>query len=177
MRELTKEERRILEEHEKWLIGEGGERADFSGTNLREAKLFKANLREADLCGVDLCGADLCGAKLFKANLREAELQGADLRWANLYDANLYDANLYDVNLRGAEGVLSIGPIGSRHDLTYAFVHNGKAYVRCGCFSGTLNDFSKRIKEIHGDSSFGKEYEAAIAFIKEWASIHFGVED
>ena len=84
---------------------------------------------------------------------------------------------MFAANLCGAEGVLCIGPIGSRHDLTYAFVYNGKAYVRCGCFSGTLDEFSEKVKETHGDSSFGEEYEAIIRLIKRWASVHFGVED
>ena len=59
----------ILDDHAKWLRGEGGKRADLSGA--------------------DLYGANLRGADLSRANLR-----GANLRRANLYGANLYGADL-----------------------------------------------------------------------------------
>ena len=51
----------ILESHKKWLIGDGGSRADLRG----------ANLRGANLRGADLCDADLCDANLRDANLRD----------------------------------------------------------------------------------------------------------
>ena len=53
------EMKKILEEHAKWLKGEGGERAD-----LRSANLSSADLRSADLYGADLRSADLRSAKL-----------------------------------------------------------------------------------------------------------------
>lgn len=62
---MEKEElKKIIEKHESWLDGEGGEKAD---------------LREEDLCGADLHGADLCEADLRGADLRGADLRGADL--------------------------------------------------------------------------------------------------
>ena len=64
----------ILENHKKWLSGEGGERADLS---------------EVDLSGVDLKRADLKGA-----NLRGANLRGANIIWADLREADLKSANL-----------------------------------------------------------------------------------
>nr|DAP42725.1 MAG TPA: pentapeptide repeat protein [Caudoviricetes sp.] len=84
----------ILENHKKWLEGNGGERANLKGANLRGADLSYANLCDANLCGADLCGADLryanlCGANLCGAYLRYANLCGADLRYANLCGANL----------------------------------------------------------------------------------------
>ena len=115
--------KKILKDHKKWLVGEGGVRADLREADLREANLCGADLREADLreanlcganlrganlCGADLYGADLYGADLYGADLRGANLRGAnlsraDLREANLYGANLYGANLYGANLRGAD--------------------------------------------------------------------------
>ncbi len=44
--------------------------------------------------------------------------------------------------------------------------------VRCGCFSGALTDFEKKVKETHGDSKYAKEYLACI----ETAKIHFGIK-
>ena len=69
---MEKEElKKIIEKHESWLAGEGGEKAD-----LREANLRGADLREADLCGADLRGANLdfscwplwCGSLQTKAD-------------------------------------------------------------------------------------------------------------
>ena len=148
MRELTKEEIEVLQRHAKWLKNEeGGE---------------KANLRGADLRGADLRDANLRGADLRGANLRDANLRGA-----NLWDANLRGANLWDANLRGAAGkILSFGPIGSRQGITYVTKTERTIHVRCGCFYGTLEEFSAKVEGEHGDSQHGKSYKAAIEFIK-----------
>ena len=70
----------IMKKHLKWLNGkEGGEKADLSHADLREA-----NLREADLRGANLREADLRGANLREADLSHADLRGADLSGANL---------------------------------------------------------------------------------------------
>ena len=82
---MNKDElRKVLDEHKKWLDGNGGERADLSF----------ADLRCANLCDADLRGADLSGANLSGANLSDADLSFADLRCANLCDADLRDAIL-----------------------------------------------------------------------------------
>ena len=84
---MTQEEfNAILENHKKWLEGNGGERANLKGANLRGADLYGANLRGADLCDADL---------------RDADLYGANLCDAYLYGANLCDADLRDADLRG----------------------------------------------------------------------------
>ncbi len=87
----------ILQKHQKWLSGEGGERA-----NLRRADLQRANLGGADLWGADLQGANLWEADLWEADLQRADLRGADLRGADLRGANLRGANLGRADLQGA---------------------------------------------------------------------------
>lgn len=69
--------RDILEKHSKWLLGNGGGRANLSGADLSET--------------------NLSGADLYVANLREADLSGADLSVANLYGANLSEAKGADI--------------------------------------------------------------------------------
>ncbi len=70
---MTQEElNRILDDHQKWINGDGGKRAD----------LRNANLCGANLCGADLRGADLCGADLRYADLRNANLRNADLDYS-----------------------------------------------------------------------------------------------
>ena len=118
---MTQEEfNAILENHKKWLEGNGGERADLKG-----ADLCGADLRDADLCGADLCGADLRGADLCGADLRDADLCGADLRDADLRGADLRVANLCGADLRGADlrdaDLCGADLRGVRHDERTAF--------------------------------------------------------
>ena len=53
----------ILKAHEKWLLNEGGERADLSSADLRFADLRSANLSFADLSFANLSSANLRYAK------------------------------------------------------------------------------------------------------------------
>ena len=77
---MTKSEiKNILDEHKKWLSGDGGTRANLYGANLYGANLYGANLSRADLAGADLAGADLAGA-----NLSGADLSGAKIEFARL---------------------------------------------------------------------------------------------
>jgi hypothetical protein len=71
--------KKVLEEHNKWLDNDGGERANLRGANLRDADLRGADLRRADLQRADLQDADLRCANLRGANLRGANLRGADI--------------------------------------------------------------------------------------------------
>ncbi len=38
--------------------------------------------------------------------------------------------------------------------------------VVCGCFSGDLDEFEKRIKEYHGDNEYAKQYFREIKIVK-----------
>ena len=84
----------ILENHKKWIMNDGGCRANLSGADLSWADLIGADLSWAYLIGANLIGANLIGANLSRAdlsgaNLSGADLSGADLSWANLSRANL----------------------------------------------------------------------------------------
>ena len=102
----------ILADHAKWLLGEGGtranlswanlSRANLSGANLSWANLSWANLSRANLSGANLSWADLSGANLSWANLSGASLSWANLSWANLSKANLSRAYLFGANLSEA---------------------------------------------------------------------------
>jgi len=90
--------KRILKDHEIWLIGNGqGKRANLRGEDLRGEDLRGADLRIASLRGADLRGADLRGADLRMVSLRGADLRGADLRGADLRGADLRGAYLYSI--------------------------------------------------------------------------------
>ena len=92
---------KILEEHKKWLSGDGGIRANLIGADLREADLIGADLIRAGLRGADLTEADLRGADLRGADLSGAYLRGADLSGADLTRADLREADLRGADLRG----------------------------------------------------------------------------
>ena len=136
-----------------------------SGLQMRAA-LEQATGRDADLRGANLRGADLRDADLADANLRDANLRGADLTGANLADAN--DKKL---TLIGNRPYISIGPIGSRNDALQAFITDAGAYVRAGCFFGSLDEFRSAVDIEHGDNRHGREYAAAIALIDAHAAI------
>jgi len=98
----------ILDQHQLWLDGKGGKRANLEGANLKDANLVNANLIGANLIGAILYDANLWGAFLYDADLTRANLRGADIRHANLRGAKLRGAklrgaNLENANLRGAD--------------------------------------------------------------------------
>ena len=97
---------KILEEHKKWLNGNGGKRVD-----LREAYLRDADLRDADLRD-----ADLRYTNLREAYLRDADLRNADLRYTDLRDANLRDADLSGANIDFSVLPLWCGGLGFKID-------------------------------------------------------------
>ena len=99
LRKITQEQlEEILHKHKLWLEGEeGGEKADLSYCDLRDANLTGANLTSANLEG-----ANLKYAYLEYANLVEANLEGADLKYVNLKGAILEGANLEGADLKSA---------------------------------------------------------------------------
>ena len=68
----------------------------------------------------------------------------------------------------GSNGhLLQVGPIGSRDEYTTFFRAKDNAIaVACGCFCGSIDDFEARVREVHGDSKYGKEYQLAIELAK-----------
>ena len=84
-----------------------------------------------------------------------AKLSGADLSGADLYGA------------KGIKDILQIGPIGSRKSYLMAIKNDKDEVEICaGCWSGSIEDFKAKVKEVHGDNQFGKDYELAIKLIE-----------
>ena len=150
-----------------------------SGANLYGANLYGADLRGADLRGANLRGANLYGADLYGADLRGADLRGADLYGADLRGADLRGADLRGADLRGADlreewgklekdtDIFIAGPLGSRSGYT-TFFHTDKGiFVQCGCFRGTLEEFTAKVKEIHNDNEHARNYLAIVEFVKQ----------
>ena len=158
---------------------------------LRGADLRGADLRGADLGGAYLGGADLRGADLRGADLRGADLGGADLRGADLGGAYLGGAYLGGAYLRGADlreerklignrPYLSISNIGSRNDTLHVFLTDKGVVVQTGygpCFDDTIDVFEQAVINEHGKNEHGKDYKAAIAFIRAHAEIWMPVDE
>jgi len=98
---MTQDElKKILSDHETWLEGKGGGRADLRRADLSGADLSGANLSEANLSGADLSEANLRGVDLCRANLSGADLRGAYLSGAYLSGAYLRGAGVIDCGQR-----------------------------------------------------------------------------
>ncbi|HHX5114180.1 pentapeptide repeat-containing protein [Listeria monocytogenes] len=167
----------ILENHGKWLLNEGGERADLSNadlknTNLRLADLRGAYLSNANLRGANLRFADISNANLSNANLSNANLSIADLSNANLYNANLRgtdlsDANLNWVNWQHVEGltVICVQVDTTRKNNQITYIKELDIWIT-GCFQGTLDELKASVEQTHKDNEkLRKRYYRVIDFI------------
>lgn len=63
--------------------------------------------------------------------------------------------------------ILTIGPIGSRNDMTTFFRDkDNEITVSCGCFLGKIDDFLQKVEETHGENKHGKSYRLAAELAK-----------
>ena len=131
---------------------------------LQEAVKSSADLRGADLRGADLYGANLCSANLYGADLCGADLCSADLRSADLRGANLYEEW---GKLEKNTDIFIAGPLGSRDSYTTFFHTNKGIFVQCGCFRGTLEEFTAKVKETHNNNEHSRNYLAIAEFVKQ----------
>ncbi|HAA5889775.1 TPA_asm: hypothetical protein GF963_14910 [Listeria monocytogenes] len=162
----------ILENHGKWLLNEGGERANLSNIDLKNTNLRFANLRLAYLRGADLSNANLRGANLRFADLSYANLSNADLSNVNLSNANfrgvdLSDANLNWVNWQHVEGltVICVQVDTSRRNNQIAYIKELDIWTT-GCFQGTLDELKASVEQTHKyNEKLKKRYYRVIDFI------------
>jgi len=102
----------ILAAHERYVVYQGGMRAQLAHKNLNGLNLANRNLTEADFSGASLVGANLSGSNLERAslycadlrdcNLQSAKMARADLRGASFNGAKLMHAMLDNADLRAA---------------------------------------------------------------------------
>jgi hypothetical protein len=157
---------KIVEEHQLWLKGSGGRRADFnhadltggnlSGLNLSYAQFCHANLSGCSFSETVLTGANMASSRLYCADLTGANLRGTNFSGSNMYgshlmDAVLIDADFMDANLSEARGIVYAQAAWSGHgecgrQLLAVRINNVDRYF-CGCFEGTLKDLDEYIDE------------------------------
>ena len=59
------------------------------------------------------------------------------------------------------------GPIGSRNGfVTFYRTKSNTIDVICGCFSGSLQEFTDKVKKTHEGNKYGKEYKLAVELAK-----------
>ena len=107
---LTAEELRdILAAHAKWLAGDkSGKRADlssldcrhmdFSGADLRKAKLINGDYSFADFSGADMTGAIMSFSDFYCADFSHAVLDNVLCKWGD-FNGTIWES----VSTKGAE--------------------------------------------------------------------------
>ena len=114
----------ILENHKKWLNGNGGERADLSGSDLRGSDLSRSDLRHSDLSHSDLRGS----------NLSHSDLSHSDLSRSDLSHSDLCGSDLRGSNLSQTEGLLDTVNYIEAH-----FERTDRGYIAYKTFGGNYN--------------------------------------
>jgi hypothetical protein len=135
----TEQLQHTLEQHKLWLRGEGGQKANLSGSDLSGSNLYGCDLREADLSGSNLRGCNLSGS-----NLRECNLRGCDLR-----ECDLYGCNLREADLSGSKNIMQFGPMPTSGRIIYAVRHDSGWMLQAGCFWGSLEELEAEVKANH----------------------------
>ena len=138
---ITQEElKTALELHKKWLCSEvDGVMLDFSGD---------------DFSGADLSGMDLSGADFSSADLSGVNLSDTDLSWVNTNETTGLDVICVQLNTSN-----------QNRQIQY-YVQLRK--VTAGCFSGTLDELKKAVREKHDiNSVIYKRYQIAFKTIED----------
>ena len=79
--------------------------------------------------------------------------------------ANLSGANLSGANLPTGIRIISVSGVGSLRRMTTYRVDTDEVW--CGCFKGTLSEFSAKIEETHKDNAVHlSDYRAVVAMFE-----------
>lgn len=66
--------------------------------------------------------------------------------------------------------LLIFSGFGSANRTTYAFNCTDGIVIRCGCFSGSLEEFREKVRKRHENTPFAFEYLAVADLIERWFS-------
>jgi acyl-[acyl carrier protein]--UDP-N-acetylglucosamine O-acyltransferase len=75
-------------------------------------------------------------------------------------------------NIQLQYDLVTINNLGSRNAPLSAVKIKDIVHVATGCFSGTIDEFDKRVKEVHGESEHGTAYRNVINYVKLHFSSH-----
>lgn len=72
---------------------------------------------------------------------------------------------MFGANITSNDDFVTVGSIGSRGSITTFYKNKqGGIRVSCGCYRGTIEEFKKRIKAVHGTTFYEYQYNLAIQF-------------
>lgn len=72
-----------------------------------------------------------------------------------------------NAEIKRIQDVLVVGRIGSRNDFTTFFRNkDGGISVKCGCFCGTIDEFTEKVSVTHGDNKYGRVYRKCAELAK-----------
>lgn len=107
------------------------------------------------------------------SKLREAVCIGAGTKLAGNCEIHPYVEILSDINLiadtviERTGDVLKIGPIGSRNAVLTAYKSKGVIWLFTGCFTGTLDEFIRKVHITHEGNSHERDYLLACEMINK----------
>jgi len=136
---------------------------------------------EGDLCckGNLYCEGDLCceGDLYCKGNLYcKGDLccEGDLCCKGNLYcEGDLCCEGNLKIKNKLIKKYLRIGKIGSRNSDTIFYIpKRGKVFIKCGCWSGNIDDFKKRVKDQYNGSYYYDEYMATIDYVMAMSKLN-----
>ncbi|EAF1728605.1 pentapeptide repeat-containing protein [Listeria monocytogenes] len=152
----------ILENHGKWLLNEGGERANLSNIDLNGIDLSGSNLERAYLKNTNLTGANLSNV-----NMQSTYLRGVNFEEACLTGANLSNADLNWINWQSIQGltavVVQVDTTRRNNQITYI---KELGIWTTGCFQGTVYELRAAVEIAHRhNEKLKKRYYRVIDFI------------
>lgn len=103
MRRITQVELdKIIDEHQKWVRGLSGQRANLSNCDISGLDMGYSNLIDGIFVNADMSSVDLTRTVLDAAKMSGAILKGANLSFANLFFTDLSRVDLSGAILKGA---------------------------------------------------------------------------
>lgn len=104
--------------------------------------------------------------------VERSTVEGSTVEGSRVERSTVDGSRVEGSHVTKSEDVLPLGSLGSREDtLTAIFNQDCGIRVATGCWSGTLDEFEARVREVHGDNEYGREYQAAITFIRALAPL------
>ena len=120
------------------------------------------------------------GQNFEMADLSEKDFSGIEIKDGRFDNSSFYnsrfDNSRFDKKkITGRRPFFFISPLGSDARMLMAVSTEKGIYIRTGCFSGSLDDFTAAVKKKHAANEHGREYVAAITLIelhfKLWANV------
>ena len=115
--------------------------------------------------------AEVCDDAWVYNNARvygNAEVYGNAWVFGNAWVYN--NAEVYNnAYISNTTDYITIGPIGSRNDHTTFYLSKDMTiYVKCGCFSGSIDEFKDKVNETHKDNDkYRNDYLSVIEVVKK----------